>query len=172
MTVLLAIHNIMRWIVLLTGLLALITGLRGIGGGRNFTNGDKRTALYFLIAADIQLLLGFALYFINGYYRNFSAGMGEVMKVPATRFWTVEHPVGMLLAIIFAHVAYASTKGDRAHRAKFRRLFMFSLLSLVLMAATIPWPGRAGIGRPLVPSLDPAATTDAAPAMTTDSTVR
>lgn len=149
-----AIHNIMRWVVLLTGLLALITGLRGIGGGRNFTNGDKRTALYFMIAADIQLLLGLGLYFMTDKLNYWSLGMKELMGNKTYRFWAVEHPIGMIVAIIFAHVAYAATKGNRAHRAKFRRLFIFTLVSLVLIAATIPWPNRAeGTGRPLMPAM-------------------
>jgi hypothetical protein len=154
-TFLLSLHNIMRWAVLLFALLALLTGLRGIGGKRDFTNGDKRTALYFLIACDIQLLLGLALYFLQGWYRNFSGGnMGGVMKDPVTRFWTIEHMVGMIIAIIVVHIGYAGTKGNRPHRSKFRRLFWCTLIALLIILVTIPWPFRQmGIARPWVPGM-------------------
>jgi hypothetical protein len=152
-TVLNSIHNVMRWAVLLFGVLALFSGIRGIGGGKDFTNGDKRTGLYFLIACDIQLLLGLALYFMKGYYRSFSGGgMGEVMKNAPMRFWSVEHLVGMIIAIMLVHIGYAGTKGNRPHISKFRRLFWCTLIALIIIAVTIPWPFRVhGIARPWFP---------------------
>lgn len=150
-----SIHNIMRWAVLLTGLMALVTGLRGMNGRRAFTSGDKRNALFFMIACDIQLLLGLSLYFTKGYHRVFSGGaMGEVMKNAPMRFWSVEHITGMIIAIILVHVGYAGTKGARADGSKFRRLFWCTLIALLIIAVTIPWPFRqAGIGRPWLPGM-------------------
>jgi len=146
-------HNILRWAVVLFGVLSLFTGLRGLNGKRNFTDGDKRTALFFLISCDIQLVLGLALYFTKGYYRNFSGGdMGSIMKDSIQRFWTIEHFIGMLLAIIIVHVGYSGIKGNRSHGAKFRRLFWCTLIALIIIALMVPWPFRApGISRPWLP---------------------
>jgi hypothetical protein len=143
----------MRWVVLIFGLLSLISGMRGMGGGRDFAAGDKRNALFFMISCDIQLLLGLALYFTMGYYRNFSGGnIGTVMKDSVMRFWTVEHLIGMLIAIILVHIGYSGTKGDRRDLLKFRRLFWCTLIALVIMIAMIPWPFRApGIAQPWLP---------------------
>ena len=146
------IHNILRWAVLLFGLLALLSGLRGLSGKRDFTNGDKRTALYFLIACDLQLLIGLALYFMKGYFNSLSSGMGEAMKNPVLRFWSVEHSIGMLIGIIFVHIGYAGIKGNRPHKKKFSRLFWCSLIALIIFCVMIPWPFRIpGISRPLIP---------------------
>ncbi len=149
------LHNIMRWAVLLFGVLTLISGLRGLNGKRDFTNSDKRNALFLLIACDIQLLLGLALYFMKGYHRVFSGGaMGEVMKNQPMRFWSVEHITGMLIAIILVHVGYAGTKGSRPPAAKFRRLFWCTFIALLIIAVTIPWPFRAaGVARPWMPGM-------------------
>lgn len=154
-TILNNIHNIMRWIVLLFGLLTLLSGLSGLGGKKDFTHGDKRTALYFMISVDIQLLLGLALYFFRGYWRNFSSGqMGAIMKDPVQRFWTIEHITGMLIAIILVHVGYAGIKGKKPHVAKFRRLFWCTFIALILMVASSPWPFRtAGVARPWFPGM-------------------
>ena len=154
-TLLQSAHNILRWAVLLFGLLSLFSGLRGMNGRRDFTAGDKRNALFFLTACDIQLVLGLALYFMKGYHRNFSGGnMGLVMKNAIQRFWTIEHFIGMLLAIILVHIGYAGTKGARPDAAKFRRLFWCSLLALIIIAAMVPWPFRIpGIARPWIPGI-------------------
>jgi hypothetical protein len=148
-------HNILRWLVVLFGVLSLFTGMRGLSGKRNFTDGDKRTAFFFLIACDLQLLIGLALYFMKGYFRNFSGGnMGVVMKDSIQRFWTIEHFIGMLIAIIIVHIGYSGTKGNRPHASKFRRLFWCSLIALILIALMVPWPFRApGISRPWVPGM-------------------
>jgi heme O synthase-like polyprenyltransferase len=68
-------------------------------------------------------------------------------------FFAIEHTVGMLLAIIFAHVAYAFAKKTIDDTAKFKKIFIFSLLSLVAILASIPWPFRELIGRPLFPGM-------------------
>ncbi len=151
-TLLLDLHSIMRWIVLLFALLALITGLRGLNGQRPFGPSEQRTARFFLISCDIQLLLGLALYFLRGYYRNFSGGdMGALMKDSVARFWTIEHIFGMVVAIIIVHIGYAGTKGNRTDKSKYSRLFWCTIIALLIIMATIPWPFRTpGIGRGLL----------------------
>lgn len=148
-------HNLLRWVVLLFGVLSLLTGLRGVGGKRNFTDGDKRTMLFFMISVDLQLVLGLLLYFFKGYYRNFSGGaMGEVMKNSVSRYWTIEHAIGMIIAIIIVHIGYAGVKGNLPHASKFKRMLWCSLLALLLIALMAPWPFRElGIARPWVPGM-------------------
>lgn len=148
-------HNIVRWLVLLFCLLSLFTGLRGYSGKRAFTDGDKRTMMFFMISCDIQLLLGLLLYMMKGYFRNFSGEtMGEVMRNGVGRFWTVEHTLGMLMAIIFVHIGYSKTKGKASQKYKFRTMLWCSFLALLLFILLIPWPFRIpGIARPLFPGM-------------------
>src|SRR5690606_12924969 len=100
-------------------------------------------------------LLGLALYFIGpwGFKVIQAAGMGDVMKNAANRFWAVEHPLMMILAVILVHIGYAGTKGNRPHRTKFRRLFWCTLIALIFILAAVPWPFREGIGRPWFPGM-------------------
>ncbi len=153
-TGLLHLHNILRWAVLLFGLLTLFTAARGLGGKKLFTAGDKRTALYLLISCDVQLLLGLVLYYLKGYLQNYTGGtMGAVMKSPVARFWTIEHGPVMILAIVLVHIGYAGTKGKRADKAKFSRLFWCTLAALLIIVACIPWPFRESVGRGLFPGM-------------------
>ncbi len=148
-------HNFLRWIVLILALLTVVKSLGGMSGKKPFTSGDRKTVLFYMISMDIQLLLGLALYFTGAWgIKNIqNQGMGNVMKDATSRFFAIEHTVGMLLAIIFVHVAYAAVKKPIADAAKFKKVFLFSLLSLIAILASIPWPFREMIGRPLFPGM-------------------
>jgi ammonia channel protein AmtB len=148
-------HNFLRWVVLILALLAIVKSFSGMSSKKSFTPADKKTSLFFMISMDIQLLLGLVLYFTSAWgIKNIqNMGMGEVMKDTAGRFFAIEHTIGMLLAIIFAHVAYAFAKKPIEDRVKFKKIFIFSLLSLVVMLISIPWPFREAIGRSLFPGM-------------------
>jgi hypothetical protein len=149
------LHNLLRWVVLILAVVAIVKSYSGMSGKRVFTAGDKKTSLFFMISMDIQLLIGLVLYFTGamGIKNIQNQGMAAVMKDSASRFFAVEHLVGMLLAIVFAHVAYAFAKKNIEDNKKFKKIFLFSLLSLIVMLATIPWPFREAIARPLFPGM-------------------
>jgi membrane protein DedA with SNARE-associated domain len=105
-----------------------------------------------MISCDIQLLLGLALYFMNGWYQMLASG-GEVMKNPAQRFFAMEHFALMLIAIILVHVGYSSSKKDVPDVSKFKRLFWYTLIALVIILVSIPWPFRELVGRPWFPGM-------------------
>lgn len=149
MTFVLFLHNIFRWLILLFALLTIINAAGGMGGNKPFTAGNKRTALFLMISCDIQLLLGLILYFINGWFGVLTSG-GNVMSNPAQRFFSMEHSVAMIIALILVHIGYSATKKNIADKAKFSRLFWFTLIALVIIFASIPWPFREAIARPLL----------------------
>ena len=148
-------HNFLRWVVLILALLTIIKSYGAMKSKRAFTAGDRKLPLFFMISMDIQLLIGLMLYFTGAWgIKNIqNLGMGNVMKDATGRFFAIEHTIGMLLAIIFAHVAFAVTKKAIGDTVKFKKIFIFSLLSLVVMLVSIPWPFRELIGRPLFPGM-------------------
>lgn len=145
------LHNFLRWFILLFALWTIIKSVGGMSGGKTFTKSDKRPALLLMITADIQLLLGLVLYFGNGWFKVLTSG--GFMKLPAQRFWAMEHMVGMLIGIILIHVGYSGIKKTISDTAKFKRLFWCTLIGLIVILATIPWPFREIIGRPLFPGM-------------------
>ena len=110
MQVILALHNIVRWVILLFGLWALINALTGVLGKRDFTAGDNRSSLLFMISFDIQLLLGLALYFGNSWFTMLKDNAKEVMQNDTMRFFAVEHGFMMIIAWILVHVGRSSVK--------------------------------------------------------------
>ena len=150
------LHNFSRWLVIIFGIWALLKGMSGMGGGKVFTKSSQRPALFFMIVCDIQLLLGISLYVMKGWFNALTSG-GNVMGNQAVRFWSFEHGLGMIIAIIFAHVAYSATKKNISDGSKFSRMFWLTLIALLIIFVTIPWPFREVIGRPLFPGMSVSA---------------
>jgi hypothetical protein len=127
----LLVHSWLRWLVLLLGLLALL---------RPPQRSDRdRSGLLFTIALDVQFLAGVLLYAaLSPLTRAAFHSMSAVMQHAQLRYWVVEHPFGMLVALALGHLA----------RAKPRWRTVFILLALIILAALLPWPGLP-YGRPL-----------------------
>jgi len=155
-TGLLHLHNLLRWLVLLFALITIFRTLGGLSGNKPFTAGHRKTTLFLMICCDIQLLLGLALYFMKDWFKVLTSG-GGFMSNPAQRFFAVEHAVGMIIAIILVHVGYSATKKGIADGAKYKRVFWCTLIALIIILATIPWPFREAIARPLFPGMTAGA---------------
>ncbi len=148
-TTVLVLHNILRWAVLIFGLLTVINALTGSVKKRPFTESDNKSNLFFMISCDIQLLLGLVLYFTNGWFDRLK-DLGNNMKDPYHRFFTMEHMSMMLLAWILVHVGRAAVKRAGTDAAKHKKMLLFFGLALVLIVASIPWPFREVIAKPLL----------------------
>ncbi len=151
MTGIIHLHSFLRWIILILALVAIVKSFSGMTGNKPFSNGDKKIGLFLMIAAHTQLLVGLILYIFGplGLNNIRNLGFGEVMKDSSYRFYAVEHIFGMLVAIVLITIGRGSAKKNISDLAKHKRSFWFYLIALVIILATIPWPGRAGLGRPL-----------------------
>jgi L-asparagine transporter-like permease len=74
------------------------------------------------------------------------------MSDPVVRFWAVEHMSGMLIGIILITIGRARGKRKDTDLAKHKTFAIFYIIGLIIILAMIPWPGREGIGRALLPS--------------------
>ena len=136
------LHSVGRWIVLILLLIAIFNSL--VAGRRPFIKSDARTGTFLVIFTDLMLLIGIVLWFFGSRGYNVIKGveMGEVMKEPSYRIFTVEHTIGMLVAIILIHVGKAQARKEIGDRAKHKRTLIFYLLALLIILASIPWPFR------------------------------
>lgn len=152
-TGMLHLHSILRWLVLIVALWAIVKMASGRGGGKAFTASDKRPALFFLILMDLQLVVGLVLYFTGpwGLKNIQNQGFGTVMKDSASRFFAIEHLLGMLIALILVHIGYSATKKNVPDQKKFSKAFGCFLVALILIVASIPWPFREALGRGWMP---------------------
>lgn len=149
------LHSVLRWVIIIVALIAVFKYLSGKNGNKEFTKKDRKPALLYMILLDVQLLIGLYLYFVGpwGWKQITGAGMGVAMKNAVIRFFTVEHSIGMLVAIILAHVANSLAKKEMPSKDKYSKMLYLILISLILILLFIPWPFRAGLGRGLFPGM-------------------
>jgi hypothetical protein len=151
MNTILALHNVLRWAVLLFGLVTLLRAIGAMSSGRMYNSGDNKSSLFFMISCDIQLLLGLALFFMNNWFTMVKDGMGDVMKNTLARFFIVEHAGMMIVAWILVHVGRTSVKRTVFDKSKHKKSLIFFGLAMLLILASIPWPFRGLTGRPYFP---------------------
>jgi len=149
----LSAHSWLRWIVLIAALFAIARGIAGAAGRRQWTPLDDRAGAWFVMALDLQLLLGLLLYFaLSPITRAAMRDFGDAMQSSGLRFWAVEHLFGMIVAVVFAHVGRARTKKLADPVARHKVAAICFVLALLAILVSIPWPGMPQ-GRPLVRSL-------------------
>jgi hypothetical protein len=130
---------------------AIFKSYGGMSSGRSFSGGDRKLGLFLMICAHTTLLLGLVLWFFGmGLSFVRENGMGVVLKNAVMRYWVMEHFVGMLIAIVLITIGRGVAKKSIPDAAKFKRSFWLFLLALVIILVTIPWPFRAGVGRPWI----------------------
>ena len=144
----LVLHSWVRWAVVLLGLIAVARSISGSSANR-WSAIDDRIVRLFIIALDLQMLLGLLLYFgLSPIVGAAVHDIGASMRLPQIRFWLVEHPVGTLAGLVLAHIGTVRVR--RAPDVRKRRTArLFFGLAVLLILGSLPWPGLP-YGRPLL----------------------
>jgi phosphoglycerol transferase MdoB-like AlkP superfamily enzyme len=143
-TGMLHLHSILRWIILLLLLVALFQAFTK-------NRGLQKTSLWLLIAAHTIFLIG--LYqLIAGRYgitKGLPEGV-ELMKNKFYRFYWIEHPLMMFIAISLITVARGKVK-----KGNFQTAGWLLLVALLVILAAVPWPFRdvVGVSRHWLPGM-------------------
>lgn len=144
----LAVHNIMRWVVLILLVIALVRALLGWFGNKEWTSTDARLGMFYSVSLDIQLLLGLILYFaLSPITRIGFSDFGAAMQNADLRYFLLEHVLLMVVAVVFAHIGVATSKRTDESVGKYRRIAIWFGLSLIVILLGMPW------FRPLLPGL-------------------
>jgi len=150
-SVLLQLHNILRWVILVLLMISIIQSFIGWNKRRELREGDAKLWLFTMISVHTTLLIGLIL-LLFGRYGILSSGLPEgvnLMKDKFYRFFWVEHPVGMLIATALITIGRGVVKKQITDPLKYKRAFWLFVLALVIILATIPWPFREIVGRNL-----------------------
>lgn len=117
----LLVHSmILRWLVLLAVLVRAVTAGLSRSRGAAWSPFDRRLSLIAMILADTQVLVGFVMYaFLSPNTHQAFADPGAAMKNGTLRFYLVEHPTIMILAVAALHVGNVLTKRASDDRRRF-----------------------------------------------------
>lgn len=129
-------HNVLAWLVLATALLVLVKALTA-----RTTWGDAETSWVrrLTVLAHLQLVAGLTLWFVSPSIAAARVAMGASMKDAATRRTLVEHPTLMVVAVIAATVTSVLVRKANGSDAKAKKALVGTLVTLVLVAAMLPW---------------------------------
>ena len=153
-TGLLHLHNLLRWVILVLLVLSVLKSYSGMKSNKTFTAGDKKIWLFTMISAHITLVLGLYQWTLGrfGLFTYIKPEGVSMMKDPTLRYFQMEHPVMMIVAIVLITLGYGMSKKSVSDADKFKKAYKYFLVALILILVSIPWPFR-GIGRPLFPGL-------------------
>ncbi|MAZ71813.1 MAG: hypothetical protein CMC70_01575 [Flavobacteriaceae bacterium] len=135
------IHSYWAYLVIFVVLIATINALAGFMGNKEYSPKDFRLALFALITTHIQFLIGLVLYFVSplGLQNITNNGMSEIMGNSLFRLYAVEHPLVMILTVVFITIGYSKHKKKLVSKPKFKMLAIFYTIALILLLSRIPW---------------------------------
>ncbi len=135
-------HSGWRWVVLILLLAAIVKAYGGWKKKKDFTAADKKLAMFAMIAFHLQWTFGVILYFISPKVQ-FVEGF---MKNAMLRFYGMEHIVAMTIAFVLITIGHSKSKKVEEGPEKFKKIFVFYTIALVIILASIPWPFRTALG--------------------------
>lgn len=136
------LHNLLRWVILITLVWSLLNAFKGKNG---------KETLIMMISAHVMLLIGIIQWYVGewGLKQIMNLGMGDAMKNAAVRFFAIEHTLMMMIAIALITIGHLSAKAGKANT----KWLLLAALVIILMMMPGPWKGDVALQRGLFPGM-------------------
>lgn len=145
---LLALHSLVRWVVVVSLLIAVYRAWSGKLGHKAYTRVDESARFWSLIAIHTQLVLGLWLYFISPVVSYFMHNFKTAVHQRQIRFFGMEHITMMLIAIILITIGSAKVKRKTTDQEKFNTWATWLTIGLIIIITSIPWAFSPLTSRP------------------------
>jgi len=144
-SLLLLTHSVFRYFVLIFLVLFIFRALMGwINKSASFNKIDEKLGLWLFMVTHMQFVLGIVLYFVSPAVIFSSASMKDTID----RYWLVEHSIMMIIAIVLITVGRMATKKLTAAAARYKKLFIYNGIALLLIVVAILQSGRGLLNLP------------------------
>jgi hypothetical protein len=146
----LLLHSFTRWLLLVSLLYATGRGVAGWIARRPFTRHDNLMRHLTATIAQVQLVIGYVLYFrspLTAYFREHAKDAALPFEF---RFFGWIHVLLMTVAVILLTIGSAAAKRQTTDAAKYRTMTIWFVLALLLIFAAIPWPFSPLAHRPYI----------------------
>ncbi|MGJ4788145.1 hypothetical protein [Leptospira koniambonensis] len=147
---LLILHSFTRWVVLFLLVFTLVRCIRGILLKKNFEKWDNLGRILTIAFSHFQLVLGFFLYFKSPIIQAFFQDPIGALQISDIRFFALIHISIMIISVVFLTIGSAVSKRKKEDSEKFKSLFLWILISIILMFIAIPWPFSPFAHRPYI----------------------
>jgi len=127
------LHSGFRYVVFIMVLLAIIQSVLGWLGKKPYTEVNRRVNLFALISAHTQLLIGIVLYFLSPNVQFNSS----TMKTETTRYFTVEHWLMMVIAIVLITIGHSKSKKIVLPEGKHKTIAIFYIIAFLIIIGAI-----------------------------------
>ncbi|RDC65085.1 hypothetical protein [Adhaeribacter pallidiroseus] len=145
---LLTLHSWVRWLVLVSLLLALFYAYRGWFTNKPFTKSDNTIRNLATSFAHIQILLGLCLYYISPITTYFLHNFKEAVHQREIRFFGMEHSSVMFIALVVITIGSSKAKRHSQDKQKFKIMALWFTIGLLLILSSIPWAFSPLVSRP------------------------
>jgi len=146
----LILHSVIRWLVLVSLMVAAFAGYQGWKKKKTFGKADNLLRIVTLSVTHTQLALGVILYLtspITGYFvKNFK----EAVHIRDMRFFGMEHVTMMVIAVVLISIGSAKIKKKKEDEVKVKAMAVWFTIALVIIFLSIPWPFSPFTSRPWV----------------------
>lgn len=134
-----SIHGLFAYFFLISTLFFVILSLIGFFKKSEFKKSNMTLARLAFIASHIQLVLGFILWYTQGYLTQMSQDMKSVMGEKSLRLLAVEHPAINILAIAIITIGFISIKKSSLDQTKHIKGILYYGIALILILSRIPY---------------------------------
>ena len=147
---LLHLHNLIWWIIFISGLWANFCVWRGYLAETPWTKRERLAGLVFSMSLATQLLVGLALYFNSPIVHSLMTGEAIGAERVKATFFAMLHPLTMFTAVVLSQAGYSISKRLADDRRKYHVAAMCFSAALVVVLLAVPWPFLS-YGRSLMP---------------------
>ncbi len=127
------LHSGFRFIVMVLFIYTLLVALFGWIGRSPYTNRNRVTNLIALASVHTQLVIGVILYFLSPLVQ-FNK---DTMKDPSLRYFTVEHWVMMVIAIVIITIGHSKSKKVVLPEIKHKTIAIYYGIALLIIIGAL-----------------------------------
>lgn len=136
------LHSGNRYLLLAALVLVLFRSWSGWMGKKPFEKADNTASVILLGLAHLQLLLGIIqFFFTSAYTRTAMADMGAAMKDEWLRYFTVEHSLMMVIAVVLIHIGRTTSKKATTDETKHKKLAIWTTVAVLIIVGTLAMKG-------------------------------
>ena len=147
-SILLAVHSLVRWLVLISLLVAIFQAYKGWLGNKPFTKFDNTIRIATASIAHVQFVLGLVLYCISPVVRYFLGYFKTAVHEREIRFFGMEHIAMMLIAVVLITIGSMKAKRQSTDKQRFKTMAIWFTIALIIILTSIPWQFSPLISRP------------------------